>query len=1395
VSNPTFDLLNDLLSRRILILDGSMGALLFSKQLQEADYRGKRFTSHPIDLKNATDVLCLTQPEMIASVHRDYLEAGADIVETNSFNANPLSLAEFELGHLTREINIAAAEAARGVVDEYTRKNPDKPRFVAGSIGPTKVQLSFNADKPGYRPTSFDAMQASYAEQVRGLLDGGVDLLLPETSFDTLNMKACLSAIQQVFAEQQYSVPVMLSTTIFMGGRTLTGQTLEAFLAAVSHFPAFSIGMNCGIGPKQMREYVDILRKRVPSTTNICCYPNAGMPDGMGGFDSNPAEFTQTVAEWAQNGWLNIVGGCCGTNPEYIRRTAEAVSSLGPRAKGPRPAGHGAHTAVFSGTDVFELRESAPASEAAAALNPQPPTLNEPAPGADASGSRPFLMIGERTNVTGSRKFARLIKEKNYDEALKIAREQIEGGANMIDVNMDEGLLDSEQEMVHFLHLLSDDPDVNKVPVMVDSSKFSVIEAGLKCLAGKGVVNSISLKEGEEKFLEQARIVRSLGAGVVVMAFDESGQAVTADHKVSICKRAFKLLTETVGFAPEDIIFDTNILTVGTGMEEHSNYAVEFFEAVRRVKSECPGALTSGGVSNVSFSFRGNEVVREAMNAAFLFHAIRAGLDMGIVNAGQLEVYDEIDKELLTYIEDVLLNRHPDATEKLISFAEVIKNRASGKKETAAEAEAWRSDTVEERLKHALLKGISDFIDADTEEARVKYGRPLNVIQGPLMAGMSVVGDLFGQGKMFLPQVVKSARVMKKAVAYLEPFMEAEKEALRAAGTPAEIAASQAEAHSTSRGKILLATVKGDVHDIGKNIVGVVLRCNSFEVIDLGVMVSCDKILETAIAEKVDIIGLSGLITPSLEEMQTVAKEMQRRGFKIPLLIGGATTSSKHTAVKIAPSYDQPVVHVVDASLSVPAVEKLIDPDSKEAYMVQVRAEQDRDRASFARRNEQALVSYSEALSRRFQTDWGTVDIPKPAFLGTKVIEADLNVLRSYIDWSPFFQTWELRGKYPQLLEDPVVGEEAKKLFADANRLLDRIIAEKLFTAKGVYGFWPAHSDGDDIVIERPGDVPATAAPKRKRKREATVPTGPATPASRFREYLSTIRQGLTRNPLLVLNAVLAQENSFGVETIFQMVTAKKVGRASVAKTLEQLAAAGIVTQKGESFRLAPEPVAEPAAPVEQVSVPAARVPRMLAVFSQLRQQWERPGQKDFRSLSDYIAPQESGRQDYIGAFAVTSGHGCDELVKQYDADHDEYNSILTKALADRLAEAFAEYIHAQARKDWGFGQAENLTSDEIIEEKYRGIRPAYGYPACPDHTRKRQLFDLLHAEEKAGIKLTESYAMWPAASVSGLLFAHPAARYFSVDRITKDQVESYAARTSQTVAEVERWLMPNLGY
>jgi len=1365
----TEDLLSEHLSRRILLLDGSMGALIMSRGPTEEDYRGKRFEKHPVDIKNCTDLLCLTQPQMIQQIHREYLEAGSDIIETNTFNGNVVTLEEFQVAELTRELNRTAIELAKEVADEFTRKNPAKPRFVAGSIGPTKVQLSFNADKPGYRPVTFEQMVDSYAEQVRGMLDGGVDLLLPETSFDTLNMKAALYAIQKVFDEGARQVPVMVSGTIFQGGRTLTGQTLEAFVAAVSHFPMFSIGLNCALGPKQMRPYMEALAGR--ANCRVSCYPNAGMPDGMGGFDSSPQEVAQTIREFAESGWVDIVGGCCGTTPTYIRQIGEAVADVSSRS---RQHAQGAgwvpaappHTAAYSGTELFELR-------------PEPADASP-----DAPPTTPFLMVGERNNVTGSRKFARLIREKKYEEALSVTREQIESGANMIDVNMDEGLLDSEQEMVHFLNLLSDDPDVNKVPVMVDSSKFSVIEAGLKCLAGKGVVNSISMKEGETAFLKQARTIRRYGAAVVVMAFDEEGQAVTADNKVSICKRAYKLLTEEVGFPPEDIIFDTNILTVGTGMEEHSNYAVEFFDAVRRLKTECPGAKTSGGVSNVSFSFRGNDVVREAMNAAFLYHAIRAGLSMGIVNAGQLEVYDEIDKELLVYIEDVLLNRRPDATERLIAFSDALKTRGTEKVKVEGEVEAWRLETVEERLKHALMKGITEFIETDTEEARQKYGRPLNVIQGPLMDGMKVVGDLFGQGKMFLPQVVKSARVMKKAVAYLEPFMEAEKAAALAAaqtaaaaeaasngtsqldpsalfrgflsskklgltrernlvaseafsaaepfdaesiaarlaprkigrGTvrqilgllvegrlltrtssgdhetytrslpdvsaavPAPVSAEAAPAAAPAddsqpshRGRIVLATVKGDVHDIGKNIVGVVLRCNNFDVIDLGVMIPCDKILDTALEKKADIVGLSGLITPSLDEMVTVAKEMKRRGMTIPLLIGGATTSSKHTAVKIAPHYDEPVVHVVDASLSVPAVERLIDPETKPAYIEQVRREQEQDRARFALRSEQALVPYAEAFNRRYQTDWTTVDIATPSFTGLRVIEAmDLNVLRTYIDWSPFFQTWELRGKFPKIFDDKEVGTEARKLFDDANTLLDRVIEQKLFTARGVYGFWPARTHGDDI--------------------ELLLESGPLR-------------------------------------------------------------------------------------------------------FPMLRQQWERPGQKDFRSLADYIAPAESGRTDYLGAFAVTAGHGCDELVKQFDLDHDEYHSIMAKALADRLAEAFAEHIHGVARRDLGFGEGENLSHDELVDEKYRGIRPAFGYPACPDHTLKQPLFELLEADRTVGIELTESFAMWPAASVSGLIFGHPESRYFSVDRITKDQVENYAARCGKPIETVEKWLATNLGY
>jgi 5-methyltetrahydrofolate--homocysteine methyltransferase len=1235
--NSIQDQLNEILSHRILLLDGAMGSIIHEFKPTEEDYRGKLFKNHPIDLKNASDVLCLTQPEMIRTIHSRYLEAGSDIIETNTFNANTVSMEEFGLAERAFEINRIGAELARQAADEFTKKNPDKPRFVAGSIGPTKIQLSMNADEPGTRPVNYDQLAASYAEQVRGLLAGGVDLLLPETSFDTLNMKACLFAIAQVFEELGTSVPVMCSCTIFEGGRSMTAQSVEAFYTSVSHFPLFSVGLNCALGPKQMRPFVEALAG--VAECNISCYPNAGMPDGMGGFDSNPEEVAANIRAFAKNGWVSIVGGCCGTTPEYIRKIAEAVDGLPARTVPDRP-----RYPAFAGLERIELR----------------PDSN-------------FFMIGERTNVTGSRKFARLIREESYDEALSIAHEQVENGANMVDVNMDEGLLDSRACMEKFLWLLSDDG--MPAPIMVDSSNWEVIEAGLKCVQGKGAVNSISLKEGEETFLEQAKLIRRYGGAVVVMAFDEQGQAVEAEHKVSICKRAYKLLTEKAGFPPEDIIFDPNILTVATGMEEHNNYAVEFFEAVRRIKQECPGALTSGGVSNVSFSFRGNNVVREAMNACFLYHAINAGLDMGIVNAAQLEVYDEIDPELREYIEDVLLNRREDATERLLDFAEEVKNRqASGGASAPRSTAEWRNNSLEERLKHALLKGITDYIEEDTEEARQKYGRPINVIQGPLMAGMAVVGELFGAGKMFLPQVVKSARAMKKSVAYLEPFMEQEK---REAGL----------ADKAGRGTIVLATVKGDVHDIGKNIVGVVLRCNNFDVIDLGVMVPAEKILETARENEADIIGLSGLITPSLEEMTHVAQEMKREGFTTPLLIGGATTSARHTAVKIAPEYENPVVHVIDASLAVPAVEALIDPERKDAFVEKVRQEQDRDRQRFSDRQARKLVPYAEAFERRFSTDWDDVDIHTPRKLGTQTLrEFPLEKLVPYIDWSPFFMTWELKGKYPKIFDDPDLGTEAKKLFDDAQKLLTRIVEEKLLTAHGVYGFWPANSDGDDVVL---------------------------------------------------------WDSSVRTESGVRNDESKQIVR-----------------------------------------------------FPMLRQQWERVGQKDFRSLADYVAPIESGRVDYVGAFAVTTGIGCDELALKFLDEHDDYNSIMAKALADRLAEAFAEYLHKYVRTEvWGYERAGALNNEDLIAEKYRGIRPAFGYPACPDHLPKTRLFELLEATDRTGIELTESLAMLPAASVSGLYFAHPQARYFSVDRITKDQVASYAERMGMEVKEIERWLAPNLGY
>ncbi len=1225
----TREILEEILAQRIMVLDGAMGTMIQTYGLEEDDFRGEFFRDHPKPLKGCNDLLVLTQPRIIEEIHRAYLEAGADIIETNTFVANRLTMANYGLEDRCVEINRAAAELARRVADEVTRQDPNKPRFVAGSIGPTDktASISPKVSDPGYRGVTFDDLVAAYTEQIEGLVEGGVDILFPETSFDTLNMKACLFAIDTYFERTGQRLPVMISATITdKSGRTLSGQTIEAFWYSVSHFDMLSVGINCALGASDMRPYLEALAG--VATCYINCHPNAGMPDGFGNFDDTPEHMAEVIAEYAQNGWLNIVGGCCGTNPTYIRQIARAVEKVTPRK---RPAS--SHLSSFSGMEPLTIR----------------PETN-------------FVMIGERTNITGSKRFARLIREGKYDEALAVARDQVEGGANILDVNMDEGLIDGPKAMTRFLNLIAAEPDIAKIPIMVDSSNWAVIEAGLKCVQGKSIVNSISLKEGEEKFLEQARLARRYGAAVVVMAFDEEGQAVTRDRKVEICSRAYHLLTEHVGFPPEDIIFDVNILTVGTGIEEHNNYAVEFIEAVRELKRLFPQSKTSGGVSNVSFAYRGNDVVREAMNAAFLYHAIHAGLDMGIVNPGQLEVYDEIPKDLLERVEDVLLNRRPDATDRLTEFSETVKKKD---RKTDSKALAWRETTVEERLKHALIQGITDFIDQDVEEARQTYDRPLSIIEGPLMDGMNVVGDLFGAGKMFLPQVVKSARVMKKAVAYLQPFMEAEKAA------KADAATRQA------RGKILMATVKGDVHDIGKNIVGVVLGCNDYDVIDLGVMCPCEKILATAKKEGVDLIGLSGLITPSLDEMVHVAREMAREGFDVPLLIGGATTSPKHTAVKIAPAYPGMVVHVKDASRCVGVVDRLMRPDDRKAFDVENRANQESDRASYARKVERKLVPYPEALARRLRLDWSKTTVERPEFLGARVRrDVPIAEIVPFIDWTPFFMAWELKGKYPKIFDDPTVGPIARETFEHAQRLLKEFLENGKLTAHAVYGFFPAQSEGDDIIL-----------------------------------------------------------------------------------------------------------YADESRTVERVRLPM------------LRQQWERVGQKEFRSLADYVAPVDSGVADFVGAFAVTAGHGVDELVKEFEARGDIDDAIMTKAIADRLAEALAEMLHQQARRDWGYGRAEQLSNEDLIAEKYRGIRPAPGYPACPDHTLKPVIWDLLDVRKATGMWLTESLAMVPAASVSGLYFGHPEARYFAVDLITRDQVESYANRRGKPVADVERWLSPNLAY
>jgi 5-methyltetrahydrofolate--homocysteine methyltransferase len=1219
--------LRELLARRILVIDGAMGTMIHRENLSLEDVKGERFRTHAADLKNCTDVLCLTRPDVIERIHRLYLEAGADIIETNTFNATSVALADFHLESYAYEINVEAARIARRAVDAFAKVQPGRRCFVAGALGPMNRSLSMSRDvnDPGARMATFDEVEAAYFEEVRGLVDGGADVLLVETAFDTLNMKAALFAIERYFEESGRRLPIMASGTIVdLSGRTMIGQTVEAFWNAISHANLLSVGLNCSLGAKEMRPYVEELARLAPIP--LSCYPNAGLPDPLlpTGFPEGPEDTAGLLKDFGEQGWLNIVGGCCGTTPDHVRAIARIAQDLKPRVLPSVPA-----YSRLSGLEALTIR----------------PDTN-------------FVNVGERTNVTGSPKFSKLILAGDYTAAVEIARQQVEGGAQIIDVNMDEGMLDSERAMTQFLNLIAAEPGIAKVPVMIDSSKWSVIQAGLKCLYGKGIVNSISLKEGEEVFKKHAREVRRFGAGVVVMAFDEKGQADTAERKVEICTRAYRILTEEVGFPPEDIIFDPNILTVATGMEEHNNYAVDFIDATREIKRTLPGAKVSGGVSNISFSFRGNNPVREAMHSAFLYHAIQAGLDMGIVNAGQLAVYEEIPKDLLELVEDVLLNRRPDATERLVNFAESVKKQDK----SVAVEETWRQGTVEERLSHALVKGIDAYVETDTEEARQKYGRPILVIEGPLMSGMNIVGDLFGSGKMFLPQVVKSARVMKKSVAYLMPFMEAEK----AAGG------------ASTQGKIVMATVKGDVHDIGKNIVGVVLACNNYQIIDLGVMVSSEKILAAAREHKADVIGLSGLITPSLEEMTHVAREMEREGFTLPLLIGGATTSKAHTAVKIAPAYSHEVVHVLDASRAVPVVGTLISADQRTAFAAENRREQERAREEHRRkRDDRPLLRLDEARRRRTPIDWTKADLPKPEFLGVRLLSpVRLSEIVPFIDWSPFFHTWELKGTYPKIFENPDWGSKARELFDDAQALLAEIVKGEQLTAEAIYGFFPANSVGDDIEV-------------------------------------------------------FADE-----------------GRHGLRMTLHTL-----------------------------------------------RQQMDKVTGEPCHALADFIAPKESGRADYVGAFAVTTGIGLERIVQRFERDHDDYNAIMAKALADRLAEALAELLHKRVRAEWGYGRDENLSAEELIREQYRGIRPAPGYPACPDHTEKRLLFDLLDAEKRTHIRLTETFAMHPAAAVSGFYFAHPEARYFAVGKIDRDQVVDYQHRKGMDLRTVERWLAPNLNY
>ncbi|MBW6449987.1 methionine synthase [Vibrio parahaemolyticus] len=1212
------------LKKRILLIDGGMGTMIQGYKLEEQDYRGERFANWHCDLKGNNDLLVLSQPQLIKEIHSAYLEAGADILETNTFNATTIAMADYEMESLSEEINFAAAKLAREVADEWTAKTPDKPRYVAGVLGPTNRTCSISPDvnDPGYRNVSFDELVEAYSESTRALIRGGADLILIETIFDTLNAKACAFAVDSVFEELGVALPVMISGTITdASGRTLSGQTTEAFYNSLRHVRPLSFGLNCALGPDELRPYVEELSRI--SESFVSAHPNAGLPNAFGEYDLSPEDMAEHVKEWASSGFLNLIGGCCGTTPEHIRQMAQAVEGVTPRALPDLPV-----ACRLSGLEPLTIEKE---------------TL--------------FINVGERTNVTGSARFKRLIKEEQYDEALEVARQQVENGAQIIDINMDEGMLDAQACMVRFLNLCASEPEISKVPIMVDSSKWEVIEAGLKCIQGKGIVNSISLKEGKEKFVEQAKLIRRYGAAVIVMAFDEVGQAETRARKLEICTNAYRILVDEVGFPPEDIIFDPNIFAVATGIDEHNNYAVDFIEAVADIKRDLPHAMISGGVSNVSFSFRGNNYVREAIHAVFLYHCFKNGMDMGIVNAGQLEIYDNVPEKLREAVEDVVLNRRDDATERLLDIAAEYADKGVGKEEDASALE-WRTWPVAKRLEHALVKGITEFIVADTEEARVNAAKPLEVIEGPLMDGMNVVGDLFGEGKMFLPQVVKSARVMKQAVAHLEPFINAEKQS------------------GSSNGKILLATVKGDVHDIGKNIVGVVLQCNNYEIIDLGVMVPCEKILKVALEENVDIIGLSGLITPSLDEMVHVAKEMERLNFDLPLLIGGATTSKAHTAVKIEQNYKNPVVYVNNASRAVGVCSSLLSDERRPAFIEKLDADYERVRDQHNRKKPRTKpVTLEQARANKVAIDWDAYTPPVPAKPGLHIFDDfDVATLRKYIDWTPFFMTWSLVGKYPTIFKHEEVGEEAQRLFHDANELLDRVEREGLLKARGICGLFPAASVGDDIEV-----------------------------------YTDE-------------------------------------SRTEVAKVLRNL-----------------------------------------------RQQTEKP--KGFNyCLLDYIAPKESGKQDWVGAFAVTGGIGERELADEYKAQGDDYNAIMIQAVADRLAEAFAEYLHERVRKEiWGYAADENLSNDELIREKYQGIRPAPGYPACPEHTEKGPLWELLNVEENIGMSLTTSYAMYPGASVSGWYFSHPDSRYFAIAQIQDDQLESYADRKGWDRIEAEKWLGPNI--